>query len=206
MAKTNKSTRRKRRKFGRGVLVVLSSLFLMSALLRLGGGAGAAIAREVTDIVGGKDAEHGTVSMSPGSCEPEPEIASLLNALRKREASVESREAAVSEELLALKRAREEIAREMSALRATEAQLEETLALADGAAEDDLSRLTRMYELMKPKEAAPLFQEMDPVFAAGFLGRMQPERAAAILAGMEPKGAYTLSLILAGRNGSVPTE
>ena len=34
----------------------------------------------------------------------------------------------------------------------------------------------------------------------------QPERAAAVLAGMEPKAAYALSLILAGRNGSVPIE
>ena len=87
-----------------------------------------------------------------------------------------------------------------------ETELEATLALADGAAESDLAKLTRMYEVMKPKEAAALFTEMDPIFAAGFLGRMQPERAAAVLAGMEPKAAYTLSLILAGRNGAVPTE
>ena len=187
--------RRLGRKLGRGLLTTLAVLLIASAVLRLAGGSGAAIAREVAGLA--EDTAEG---------EPAPEIAALLGALQAREAAVGAREAAVGDELLALQRARDEIAREMEALRAAEAQLEETLALADGAAESDLARLTRMYEVMKPKEAAALFSEMDPIFAAGFLGRMQPERAAAVLAGMEPKAAYTLSIILAGRNGSVPTE
>lgn len=194
--------RRLGRKLGRGLLTTLAVLLIASAVLRLAGGSGAAIAREVAGLA--DDAAEGGPVVA--GCEPAPEIAALLGALQAREAAVGAREAAVGDELVALQRARDEIAREMEALRAAEAQLEETLALADGAAESDLARLTRMYEVMKPKEAAALFSEMDPIFAAGFLGRMQPERAAAVLAGMEPKAAYTLSIILAGRNGSVPTE
>ncbi|QDC11494.1 hypothetical protein FHY55_03515 [Oceanicola sp. D3] len=191
------------RKLGRGVLTTLAVLLIGSAVLRLSGGSGAAIAREVAGRMAGETQEADPVV---AGCEPAPEIASLLAALTARETTVEKREVAVRDEMLALERAREEIAREMTALREAEAQLEETLAMADGAAESDLAKLTRMYEVMKPKEAAALFAEMDPIFAAGFLGRMQPERAAAVLAGMDPKAAYTLSLILAGRNGAVPTE
>ncbi|SIO32110.1 MotE family protein [Vannielia litorea] len=203
MAGRGKPRRRLRQKLGRGLLTTLAALLLASATLRLTGGTGAALAREVANrMTGAEQAEAPVVA----GCEPEPEIAALLAALGARETAVTAREAAVSDELLALARAREEVAREMAVLREAEAQLEETLALADGAAENDLARLTRMYEVMKPKEAAALFEEMDPVFAAGFLGRMQPERAAAVLAGMEPKAAYRLSLILAGRNGTVPTE
>jgi flagellar motility protein MotE (MotC chaperone) len=47
---------------------------------------------------------------------------------------------------------------------------------------------------------------MDPVFAAGFLGRMRSDAAAAILAGLPPELAYSISVVLAGRNASVPTE
>lgn len=206
MARTGSARQRRRKRLGRRLLLTLSTLFVVSGVLRMGGGTGAALAREVTGLIGeGSEAGRRDRPM-PDQCAPQPEIAALLAALQQREASVTSRETALSDEMLALGRARAEIAREMAALREAESQLEETLALADGAAEGDLARLTRMYEVMKPKEAAPLFQEMDPVFAAGFLGRMQPESAAAILSGMEPKSAYRLSIILAGRNGSVPTE
>ena len=81
-----------------------------------------------------------------------------------------------------------------------------TLALADGATEADVARLTTVYEQMKPKESAALFEEMDPTFAAGFLARMRPEAAAGIMAGLSPEAAYTISVVLAGRNGAVPTE
>jgi len=205
MSRTEAGTPRRRRRVGRGILLVMAAALMGAGLLRIGAGTGAAVAREVAGMVDPEAGDH-TQAAEMAGCEPGPEVAPLLAALQDREAAVEARELAVSDELLALERAREAIGREMAALREAEAQLEETLALADGAAESDLSKLTRMYEVMKPKEAAVLFEEMDPVFAAGFLGRMQPERAAAVLAGMEPKAAYRLSLILAGRNASVPTE
>ena len=96
---------------------------------------------------------------------------------------------------------------EVQAVReAAEAKLASTLALADNAAENDLARMTSVYENMKPKEAAALFEEMSPDFAAGFLGRMRPDAAAAIMAGLSAPTAYTVSVVLAGRNASAPTE
>jgi flagellar motility protein MotE (MotC chaperone) len=87
-----------------------------------------------------------------------------------------------------------------------EARLRETLALADGAAEADIERLTAVYQAMKPKDAAALFEAMSPEFASGFLGRMAPESAAAILSGMSAEAAYGISVIVAGRNAGAPTE
>ncbi|WP_422077625.1 MotE family protein [Vannielia sp.] len=200
MAMRGRSSMPLRRRLGRSLLSIIAALLLISAALRLTGVSGSAFALE------GSPTDEPATSPVVAGCEPDPDIATLLSALQSRESAVTAREAAIADELVALKRAREEIAREMDALRQAETELEATLALADGATESDLAKLTRMYEVMKPKEAAALFQEMDPVFAAGFLGRMQPERAAAVLAGMEAKAAYRLSLILAGRNGSAPTE
>jgi flagellar motility protein MotE (MotC chaperone) len=51
-----------------------------------------------------------------------------------------------------------------------------------------------------------LFETMAPDFAAGFLARMRPEAAAAVLSGMTPGAAYTVSVLLAGRNALVPRE
>ncbi|MEF3048938.1 hypothetical protein V3C85_17155 [Tabrizicola sp. L79] len=94
----------------------------------------------------------------------------------------------------------------LAELAAAEASLKATLALADGAAENDLTRLTAVYEAMKPAEAAALFETMAPEFASGFLGRMRPESAAAILSGMQPESAYSLSVLIAGRNALAPKD
>jgi flagellar motility protein MotE (MotC chaperone) len=72
--------------------------------------------------------------------------------------------------------------------------------LSDTALEEDLVRLTAIYEGMKSKDAASLFAAMAPDFAAGFLGRMKPGAAAAILSGLPPDAAYALSAHMAGRS------
>ena len=106
----------------------------------------------------------------------------------------------------ALEIAESAIETKLAALVDAEEKLRETLALADGASEGDLTRLTSVYEKMKPKDAAALFEEMDPAFAAGFLGRMRPETAAGVLARLSPTAAYTISVMLAGRNATVPRD
>ena len=107
---------------------------------------------------------------------------------------------------MALRVAEQEVTEKLAALTGAEAALRATLALAETAAESDLSRLATVYENMKPKDAAALFTEMTPEFAAGFLGLMQPEAAAAIMTELEAPVAYSISVMLAGRNALVPTQ
>lgn len=198
---------RRRRLIGRGTLWLIAFLFLASGLLRLGGEAGLATARELAALTQGED--HGAIP-PPGDlaalCGTEADIAEVLARLRDREARLAEREAALEDRLQVLAVAERQIQANLTALVQAETELEATMALADSAAEDDLARLTAVYENMKPREAAPLFEAMDPQFAAGFLGRMRPDAAAAIMAGLAPQTAYSFSVILAGRNASVPTE
>lgn len=180
-------------KKGRGTLAIIALLMASAGALRLGSGVGAALARVPDQI-----------PTAPMSCPAPP--AALAEALRLREAEVTVREQALAERLAALDLANAAIDQRLAELATAESRLSETLALADGAAEADLARLTAVYEAMKPKDAATLFQTMDHGFAAGFLGRMRPEAAGAILSGMPPDVAYSVSVLLAGRNASVPTE
>ncbi len=182
------------RRGGRGVLVILALLLSASGALRLGSGVGAAMAR----------APDGGQSAAPQVC-PEPPLA-LAEALATREQRVATQEAAIADRLAALALADATIRTRLESLAAAEASLSETLARADGAAEGDLAKLTKMYETMKPKDAAALFATMAPDFAAGFIGRMQPAAAAAVLSGMQAEQAYAISVLLAARNAKVPTE
>ncbi|SEM52296.1 Flagellar motility protein MotE, a chaperone for MotC folding [Gemmobacter aquatilis] len=184
-----------RKRAGRGTLFLLSVLLLASAALRLGANIGQAIAAE------GSKTEAGS---APLVC-PQPPLA-LAEALSAREARVRTQETAVEERLAALALADKVIESRLAKLREAEEKLRATLAIADGAAEGDLAQLTEVYQAMKPKDAAAVFEKMDAQFAAGFLGRMRPESAAAVLSGMAPDKAYMISVLLAGRNALAPKE
>ena len=185
----------RRKRGGRGTLVVLALLFASSGALRMGAGVGMALAS-------GPAVAEGAVA--PLNC-PEPPLA-LAEALSKREDQVVSQEAAIADRMAALALAESAITARMAEMAAVEAKLSATLAQADGAAEDDLARLTAVYEAMKPKDASALFETMAPEFAAGFMGRMRPDAAAAIMTGLSSKAAYGISVLLAGRNALVPKQ
>lgn len=190
----------RKRRGTRGVLWVIALMLGLSGVLRFGGTTGLAIASGVATAL---DQPAGAPT---GDCAAPPDVAEVLDLLAVREARLDEREAALADRMQALTVAEAQISKNMAALQAAESSLKETIALSATAAEDDLARLTSVYENMKPKEAAPLFAEMAPEFAAGFLGRMRPDAAAAIMAKLEPQTAYSISVLLAGRNALVPTE
>lgn len=190
-----------------GSLMLIAVLMIASAALRFGLSA-PAIAREVADAMPPE-------TETPASPAPEDQSSAaaapadlqvLLSALQERERAIQAREVEIEDRMKALSIADAAIDRKLVALMEAEERLTAALALADGASEGDLSRLTDVYEKMKPKESAALFEQMDPDFAAGFLARMNPQAAAGILAGMQPQAAYAISVVLAGRNAAAPKE
>ena len=200
---TKVQRRKKGRKARGGALFLISVLLFGSATLRLGVEAGPVISNEVSQR--SQDAvpheEHAEQDV------PAPEeLQALLVAFQQRQQELDVREDRIQDRMKALEIAESAIETKLAALVDAEEKLRETLALADGASEGDLTRLTSVYEKMKPKDAAALFEEMDPAFAAGFLGRMRPETAAGVLARLSPTAAYTISVMLAGRNATVPRD
>ena len=186
-----------------GALFAISVLLLGSATIRFALEAGPALAREADNFEVTQDSRGPKTLQEPRT---EEDLRLLFSALRAREDAANERERQIEDRLKALSIAETAIEDRIVALQSAEDALSATLALADVASEDDLSRLTSVYEKMKPKQAAALFEEMDPEFAAGFLARMRPEVAASIMAGLSPMAAYTLSVVLAGRNASVPKD
>ncbi len=182
----------------RGALTILALLLAGSGAIRFGEGVGHALAADPGT------SEPSTPEPAAESCPAMP--AALAKALSDREARVEAQETSLQQKRIAIDLADEALTAKLKELEEAEAKLAETLALADGAAENDLSRLTAVYEAMKPKDAALLFENMAPEFSAGFLGRMRPEAAAAVLAGMTAEKAYAISVLLAGRNVGVPKQ
>ena len=182
-----------------GVLTVISLLMIGSAIIRAGLEAGPALAR-------GTEPEQNPEKPPAANITTPADLQVLLTALLRREDELNRREAAILDMEKAQEIAKRAIDERLDALLSAEETLRETLALADKAAETDLIRLTDVYQNMKPKDAAALFETMDPVFAAGFLSRMPPDAAAGVMAGLSPEAAYTISVVMAGRNASAPVD
>jgi len=197
MIRRTKSSGRSRPRFGS--LLLISAIFITSALVRIGSDAGQVFAKG-QDI---KMAPEGADQLT-ASCEPPEDLRRLLKVFQEREERIAQQESLIQNRIQALAVSDAELSKKTAELIRVEDSLRATIALAQTAAEDDLSRLTQVYETMKPKDAAALFEEMDADFAAGFIGRMTPDSAAGVMAGLTPESAYTISVILAGRNAEVP--
>lgn len=180
----------------RGVLLTIAILLMGSALLRASIGAGQAMANDLDS--------NTPISEQSLSCEPPADLKPVLAALQERERRLDLQEQQIATRMQALAQAENEFDSKLTRLTEAEDRLRATLALAETAAEDDITSLVAVYEAMKPKEAALLFEEMEPEFAAGFLARMRPDAAAGVLAGLPPQSAYSMSVILAGRNAGAP--
>lgn len=199
MAKKTKTKRSKRA--GKGSLFLIASLLITSALIRATSDAGKVFAREQEPSTMAEQTDN-----EEGICETPDSLREMLAEFSHRESKIADQETQIRNRMQALSVADQTISKKLAALVKAEEELKSTLALADSAAEDDIGRLTTVYETMKSKKAAALFEEMDPDFAAGFLARMRPDAAAGIMAGLKPQTAYTISVVLAGRNAKVPTE
>ncbi|NDW53212.1 MotE family protein [Aliiroseovarius sp. PrR006] len=185
----------------RGILVLFAVALATSGILRLAP-ATAAFAEDLSDLLSGTSADRRSETVAP---KPQ-DIAIVLAALQEREAMLEERENKLTQRLAALSLAEDRVTAKLQELTQAEETLAATMAIAKTAAADDLSHLTTLYENMKPKQAIPLFEAMDPEFAAGFIAQMKPASAAQIMAGLDPQISYAISVVLAGRNASAPTQ
>ena len=97
-------------------------------------------------------------------------------------------------------------------LRAVERRLEERvselrglLRQHDEQTEDQYKSLVKIYESMKPKDAARIFEEMDLAVLMPVVERMKERKTAPILAKMNPVMARAITTQLAQRR-NLPTE
>lgn len=178
------------------VTVVLVGLFVVSAAIRLVSGPLPALALEGTGSDFTAMSRYPERDFSAGADLLEP----LVSELEARKAEIMEREAALERREMEAALLSQEIAAQLADLEAAEERLQGILAIARTAAETDIAQLVSVYEAMKPKDTARIFSEMTPDFAAGFLARMQPEIAARVVSALEPEKAYSISVVLAGRN------
>ena len=122
---------------------------------------------------------------------------SILTALRHRREQLDAREAQLtSRENLIAASGQRLTARldELLALQSKLQGLEEARRQRD---ESNWTGLVKLYESMKPSEAAGIFDGLDMAVLAPVVDRMKESKAAAIMAAMDPVKARNLTIVIA---------
>lgn len=118
--------------------------------------------------------------------------------LAAREGKLDLREAALAE-------AERQLARRADELDGLRRQLQDELGQL--AQQDDarIVQLVKVYETMKPKQAAEVFDRLDLELLTRVASRMREVKTAAVLAAMDPEKAKRVTMELARRRSPVPT-
>jgi flagellar motility protein MotE (MotC chaperone) len=124
---------------------------------------------------------------------------SLLLDLRKRRAELEEREAALASREGILAATEKRLADRAGEL----ADLQKRLEALEGARrerdEENWKGLVKLYETMKPRDAAAIFNDLDRPVLLAVLDRMKEAKAAPVLAAMQPERARQITADLAQR-------
>ena len=149
-----------------------------------------------------QEADLGTVPLSAPVRDPfdmSDEELELLQRLVERREALAERSRMLDQRAALLEATEARIADKMNELKQLQAVIEDLLAQYDEEEEARLQSLVKIYESMKPKEAARIFEELDILVLLDVIGRMKERKSAPILAKMNPKKAKTVTLELAQR-------
>jgi flagellar motility protein MotE (MotC chaperone) len=145
-------------------------------------------------------ASHDSASIDPQGLTPS-EI-DVLQQLSQRRAALDRRAGELDQRDVVLQAAEKRIDEKIAKLE----ELQKGIArdVQKRSAEDDarLQSLVKIYEAMKPKDAAQIFEQLDMPVLLSVLQRMKELKTSAILAVMDPMKAKAITTALASKRGN----
>jgi flagellar motility protein MotE (MotC chaperone) len=148
-------------------------------------------------------AAPGGASVTPVAAPPpqDPPVSdserALLLDLRHRSAELDAREAALNSRAGVLSAAEKRLAERVNELSALQAKLEALEKVRHDRDDANWAGLTKLYEAMKPRDAATIFNDLDMSVLLQVVDRMKEAKAALVLAAMQPERARLVTAQLA---------
>lgn len=123
----------------------------------------------------------------------------LLQNLSKRRDELEQRNRDLDIKAKVLEASEKRIADKISEMKTLEFELSKVLVQYNLKQDDQLKSLVKIYESMKPDEAAAIFNELEMPILLDVVGKMSERKVALVLANMSPKRARDVTQELADR-------
>lgn len=120
----------------------------------------------------------------------------VLQSLAKRREELRQQEIKLKQKEALLEAATKQLENKMEELSSLKAEIQELLQTQQDEQQDRIKSLVKMYETMKPKDAAAILNTLEMGVLVNIIGQMSERRAAPILAKMDSKIARELTLKL----------
>lgn len=126
-----------------------------------------------------------------------PAEVAVLESLSARRGELDKRAKDLDLREQLLNAAQKRVEDRIAELKGIEGKINGQIADNDKAHDAQMDGLVKMYETMKPKEAARIFERLDMGVLIDVVKRMQPRKMSAVLAAMDPVAAQELTVELA---------
>jgi flagellar motility protein MotE (MotC chaperone) len=121
----------------------------------------------------------------------------VLQELAKRRDTLDQRQADQDRRELTLKAAEQRIDGKIAQLKDLQTRIDAQIAKSEAADDERIKSLVHIYENMKPKDAATIFEGMELPSLLQLLTRMKDLKTAPILAAMAPDKARAVTIAMA---------
>lgn len=128
----------------------------------------------------------------------------VLESLGKRRESLQEQEGQLDLREKLLQATEERIQKRVDELKVLEQRIEAAVEEKKRQEENEVAGLVTMYETMKPKDAARIFDRLSLPILLKVVRQMKPRKMADILAKMSPEAAERLTVAIASNAGSTP--
>lgn len=125
-----------------------------------------------------------------------PEQMRLMEDLAQRRQKLDAREKTLDTREAMMKAAEKQIEDKLAEMAQLKTQIEQLLGQQDVEENNRIRSLVKIYEGMKPKDAANIFNEMDMAVLLKVISRMSERKAAPIIAAMDTAKANRLTVQL----------
>ncbi|SMH60412.1 MotE family protein [Azospirillum agricola] len=123
----------------------------------------------------------------------------LLKHFAERRAEIEQRTKEMEQREALLAAAEKRIDQKVAEMEKVRTDIQKLMNQGDEKQSAQLESLVKIYETMKPKEAARIFEELDMPVLLGVIQRMKEQKTAPILAAMDPVKAKEVTSALVER-------
>ncbi|MDE1148118.1 MAG: hypothetical protein PW843_16075 [Azospirillaceae bacterium] len=133
-----------------------------------------------------------------------PKDVELLQRLAERREALDGRERDLDQREAMLQVATQRLDQKLAEMQALKKQLDGLVNQVNADQAAQLDSLVKIYEAMKPVDAARIFEAMDDKVLLNVISRMKEAKTAPVLAAMTPKRAEQVTTMLAERK-RIPT-
>ncbi len=124
----------------------------------------------------------------------------VYDDLQQRRQLIEQKEKDLAQREALLKAGTEEINKKVEELNSIKTEIQSLLKKQNTEEEENTARLVKIYEGMKPKDAARIFNQLDMDVLLSVVTKMSERKVSPVIALMDPEKARSLTLFLSEQN------